>query len=235
MELSYSRLQLITAMLAIGCLAAGAGSASAQDENLNRALKDQQRRSAGLAALAETIKGLMYEYLPEAIVGKPDSEEKAPAPEAATKVEVRDVELTEVPATATSAASDQVADQAALKAAEQAEQLRLHRELLQEAVTKLDIRGTFPKRKQILIGAQNLGVGDNIAIEFKQKLFHLEIIDVTSKDLKMKDRETQTLVNLGIGVSIALPPGMTTTRPPDAFGMAGETPAKSGAAPDPAN
>jgi hypothetical protein len=42
----------------------------------------------------------------------------------------------------------------------EADQQTLYRDALQEVVTKLDIRGTFPKRKQVLVGAQNLSVGD---------------------------------------------------------------------------
>lgn len=212
--------QRIFVLLTLGSLAIASHS-FAQEEELQRAIKDQERRGAGLTALADSIKNLAYKYLPESLVGKPNSEKKTPAPESATQVEVREVKLTESSSTADSVAGDQ------------AEQQRLHREILQEAVTKLDIRGTFPKRKQILIGAQNLGVGDEIAIEFKQKLFNLQILDITSQYLSMKDRESQAQINLAIGVSIALPPGMSTSPPPGTFGMAGEkeTPAATDGAP----
>jgi hypothetical protein len=50
----------------------------------------------------------------------------------------------------------------------------------------------------------------------------LEILDITSAELKMRDTESGIQVSLAIGLTLNLPPGMSSERPPGTFGMGGE-------------
>ncbi|MBL9154048.1 MAG: hypothetical protein JNK37_16265 [Verrucomicrobiales bacterium] len=201
-------------------LVAGSVQTRAQEEDLNRAIADQERRTSGLNALASNLRNMIADWLPAGMVSTP--EETAQTPEPAEKVEVKEVKLAETAATDSSTLAQQ-----------EAEQQRLYREALQTAVTKLEIRGTFPRRKQILIGAKNLNVGDKIDIEFRQKRFHLEILDITAEELKMRDTDSQIQVSLAIGLTHALPPGMSRERPPGTFGMSSD-PAPGSPEPTPA-
>jgi len=94
---------------------------------------------------------------------------------------------------------------------------REYRENLQEAATKLNITGSFPKRKQIMVGAKNLSVGDEIAIRFKENHYDLEILDITSSELKLRDQQSKLEVSVAIGMSLSLPPGMSRKPPPGTF------------------
>lgn len=181
--------------------------ATGQEDMLDMAMKDQDRRKAGLTALITRVKGLVTPYLPEWLV--PREEEAPPVPETSARVSVREVKVAEDPTSAATAA------QAA--ANQQAELERAYREALQVAVSKLNITGTFPQRKQIMVGAQNLAVGDELAIQFRERTYSLEIVDITASELKLKDRESRLQVNLAIGVSLGLPPGMSRTPPPGAM------------------
>ena len=196
---------------------AGLANLSAQEENLEMALKAQDRRIEGLTSLASRVKTLMTQFLPEGWI---ESEEEEPSvPDSSPKVEVREVKLVMNDA----AASDSKPSEAVLTAAQQAElDAQAYLQSLQTAATKLNITGSFPKRKEIMIGAQNLGIGEEIAIEFHNHLYNLEILDVTSSELKLKDQESQMELTVAIGMTLSLPPGMSRSAPPEGFFQSAE-------------
>jgi hypothetical protein len=184
------------------------GDSGAQEEELQMALKTQERRIAGLTALSNQVRNFLADYLPGGFIKKVEETpaESEPIPE----VEVREVKVVETPA----AASD-----ADLKAEEE----KRYQASLLEAATKLDINGAFPKQKMIMIGAQKLTVGDDIAIELRENFFNLEILGIDEKSLRLRDQKSQLEVNVAIGISAGLPPGMSRKPPPGTYlGGAGQ-------------
>ena len=196
----------------------GLSAANAQEELLDRALKDQDRRTKGLTALADQVRGFLSDYLPDGWVDPPQKEEP-PVPESSAKVEVREVKITEAKPEASSTAEGDKPMTEAQKA--ELEKIA-YQQALFEAATKLNITGAFPQRKQVMVGAQNLGVGEEIAIEWKAKLYNLQIVDITATELKLRDKESQYEVSVELGVSLALPPGMSRSMPTDMFRSAPE-------------
>lgn len=181
------------------------GNVGAQEEDLNRAIEDQNRRTKGMTSLASRFKNLISDYLPAGLVEE-EEEPAAPHP-AAMDVAVKEVDVIQ----GESATEDAIA--AAAKQAELDAQAYLG--ALRTATAKMKIAGAFPKTKQIMVGAKNLGVGDEIVIEYEQRRYKLEILDVTSSELKLRDQQSQLELKVAIGMSRALPPGMSRTPPPD--------------------
>lgn len=182
------------------------GNVGAQEEDLNRAIEDQNRRTKGMTSLASRFKNLISDYLPAGLVEEEEEQSAAPHP-AAMDVAVKEVDVIQ----GESATEDAIA--AAAKQAELDEQAYLG--ALRAATAKMKIAGAFPKTKQIMVGAKNLGVGDEIVIEYEQRRYRLEILDVTSSELKLRDQQSQLELKVAIGMSRALPPGMSRTPPPD--------------------
>ncbi len=197
--------------LVIG-LIGGTPSASAQEENLELALRDQNRRIEGLTALTTRIRNLMAQYLPEGWIETEEEAEPA-VPDSSPKVEVREVTLVMNDGAARSgtvATTGTAGDLAAPDA-------ETYRQRLQAAATKLNISGSFPKRKEIMIGARNLGIGEAIAIAYQDQRYDLEILDITSSELKLRDQGSGLELKVAIGMTLALPPGMSRTPPPMSF------------------
>ncbi len=191
--------------LLVVCGLLAAGNAVAQEEDLNRAIEDQNRRTKGMTSLASRFKNLISDYLPAGLVEE-EEEPAAPHP-AAMDVAVKEVDVIQ----GESATEDAIA--AAVEQAELDE--RAYLGALRAATAKMKIAGAFPKTKQIMVGAKNLGVGDEIVIEYEQRRYKLEILDVTSSELKLRDQQSRLELKVAIGMSRALPPGMSRTRPPD--------------------
>ena len=186
-----------------GCLT----ESSAQEENLERAMAAQERRMEGLGSLAEKLKGLVS-WIPGVDGGEEEMDEYTEAMNAGA--EVKGVKLEEGEQ-AGPAKIELEGGNGELSAEEAA---ALYRRNLQVAATKLNIAGALPKTKQILIGAQKLGVGERIGIAYDGNQFSLEILDITAQELKLKDIKSQLELTLEIGVNEALPPGMFRRPPP---------------------
>lgn len=179
----------------------------AQEENLQRALAAHERRVEGMGSLAEKLKGLVS-WIP----GVDGGEEKMDAYTEAmnTGTQVKGVKLRE----AEGAAPVKIELESGNGELSAEEAAALYRQHLQVAATKLNISGVLPKTKQILIGAQKLGVGERIGIVYDGNQFSLEILDITAKELTLKDIKSQIDLTLEIGADEALPPGMFRRPPP---------------------
>lgn len=171
--------------------------ASGQEDLLKDAQEMNERRIKGLKELAEKIKNFGFLKIGQNVLGKLDSREQAEDPFGMAM----DPENALPEAEATEEFVPEGEEEVVLKTS------------LQEALTKLNITGAFPDRKQIMIGAQELGVGDDIVIDYKQTVFNLKILDISSAELTLKDQETQEEAKLAIGFSGSLPPGMTRQVP----------------------
>jgi hypothetical protein len=172
-------------------------TASAQEDELNMALEMNERRVKGLKELAEKIKNFGFLKVGQDVLGKLDSRDQAEDP-FGLAMDPED-ELPEV-----EGSSEPMVE---------GEEETVIRTSLQEALTKLSITGAFPGRKQIMIGAQELGVGDEIVIDYKETVFSLNILKITSSELVLKDRDTQEEASIPIGFSNALPEGMSRQVP----------------------
>lgn len=170
---------------------------SAQEDLLKQAEAMNERRMKGLQDLAEKIKNFGFLKIGQNVLGKLDSREQAEDPFGMAMDPENALPETEV-------AEEVVPD---------GEEEVVLKTSLEEALTKLSITGAFPDRKQIMIGAQELGVGDDIVIDYKETVFTLRIMQITSSELTLKDQETQEVGKLAIGFSGALPAGMTRQVP----------------------
>ena len=177
-------------------LMAGWTPAGAQEEELKMALEMQDRRIAGLTKLADQIKNFGFLKIGQGVMKKLEDRSEKEDP-FGMAMDPED-ELPEI--------------EAAAEGLEEGEEQAL-RTSLQEALTKLNITGVFPARKLVMIGAQELGVGDEIVIEFKETVFNLKILKITNTELGLKDSETQEEATLAIGFSGDLPQGMSRKQP----------------------
>ncbi|MCB1076830.1 MAG: hypothetical protein KDM64_03280 [Verrucomicrobiae bacterium] len=175
----------------------GGSKALAQEDELQMALKMQDDRIKGLTALAEKIKNFNFLSISQGVMKKLESRDQKQDP-FGMAMDPED-ELPEM----------SVPDEGL--GLEEGEEVM--RTSLQEALTKLNITGAIPQRKTIMIGAQELGVGDEIAIQFKETIFNLKILAITSSELKLRDEETQEEASVQIGFSNALPAGMSRQAP----------------------
>lgn len=176
---------------------AAAIPAGAQEEDLKKALEMQDARVKGLTELADKIKNFGFLKIAQGVMGKLESRNQKEDPFGMAmdpENELPEVEAADEPV-------QESEEEAVLKTS------------LQEALTKLNITGVFPARKMIMIGAQELGVGDEIVIDFKETRFDLDILKITNTELVLKDRETQEEANVAIGLSGGLPAGMTRKAP----------------------
>lgn len=169
--------------------------AHAQEENLNKALEMQERRTAGLQRLAERIKSFGFLSKGKEVVTKIEERERkedpfgmAMDPEQA---------LPEV----TPEVTDELVEDAAPKTT------------LQEALSKFHVTGIFPKEQQVMVGAQNLGVGSEVVIDYKGVQFNLQIEKISANEIAMKDMDTGEVASIPLGFDDSLPVGMTRRQP----------------------
>lgn len=176
----------------------GSPSAFAQEEELNMAMQMQDRRIEGLTKLAEQIKNFNFLSLSQGLM---------------KKLENRD--LAEDPFGMAMDPENELPEMAAVEdaAGDRQEEEEILKTTLQEALTKLHITGVFPHKKTIMVGAQDLGVGDEIVIEYKETVFNLQILGITGSELKLRDKETQEEAAVAIGFSNSLPAGMSRSQP----------------------
>lgn len=174
-----------------------AAPALGQEEELQMALEMQDRRIEGLTKLAEQIKNFNFLSMSQGLMKKLEDRDQAEDPFGMAMDPEN--ELPEM------AATEDTGDPQ-----EQEEMLKT---TLQEALTKLHITGVFPHKKTVMVGAQDLRVGDEIVIEYKETVFSLEILAITSAELKLRDKETQEEAAVAIGFSNDLPAGMSRKQP----------------------
>lgn len=203
---THSRHLALTCLTLLFSFAGSLSNSSAQEENLQRAMAAQERRMEGLGSLAEKLKGLVS-WIPGVDGGEEEMDAYTEAMNAGAEVKGVKLEgegVTPAKIELESGSGELSAEEAAA----------LYRQNLQVAATKLNIAGALPKTKQILIGAQKLGVGERIGIAYDGNQFSLEILDITAEELKLKDLKSQLELTLEIGVNEALPPGMFRKPPP---------------------
>lgn len=172
-----------------------APDADAQEENLEMALEMQDRRTAGLKSLADKIKNFNFLSRSQKVVTKLDEKERKQDPFGLAM----DPEEALPEITPDLAADDEISDAPATT--------------LQEALQKLNVTGIFPNKGEIMVGAQNLGVGDAVLIDYKGVAFNLTIEKVAQTELVVKDTDTGETAALAIGFDGKLPEGMSRRRP----------------------
>lgn len=189
--------QLITGGLAIVSLLIITVPGQAQEEQLQMAIEMQGNRVAGLNSLAEKIEKFQkFGFLQKSqgVVNKLDERERKQDPfgmamdpeDDLPEIEIEDMDegLEEAPTTS-----------------------------LQEALSKFSVTGIFPKEQQVMVGAQNLGIGDKVVIDYKGVSFNLEIATISAKEIAMKDLDTGETASVHLGFDDSLPAGMSRRRP----------------------
>ena len=78
---------------------------------------------------------------------------------------------------------------------------------LEEAVARFRVSGVVPSRKEVIVGARSLGIGDKVLIEHREVRFQLVIVEVTPHKISLKDTETGEIA----GVDLGIVPGMLPT------------------------
>ncbi len=184
-----------------------AEQAAGQEENLEMALADQNRRVAGINSLAKQVRGF-FSWIP----GMEEEEEDTGPPVEVPEVQMKEVKLIENQE-ATREAVDAVAEKARMEA-------EVYRQQLQAATAKINISGAFPRTKEIMVGAKRLGVGEGLAVQYHENLFQLEILDINKEELKLRDEKSKLEISISISVADELPPGMFRKPPPDQFQVA---------------
>ena len=84
---------------------------------------------------------------------------------------------------------------------------------LQEAVSKFRVTGVCPSRKEVIVGAQSLGVGDNVVIKHGDFSFNLKISKVDANSVELTDLDTGETAGVTLGIVQAIPEGMTRKQP----------------------
>ena len=182
-------------MLVIGgCLACH--QSQAQEDNLEMALKMQDRRVEGLTALAERIKSFGFLGKSQNVLKKLEDKDRKEDPFGMAM----DPEE-ELPEIVAEAGIDEVPEEAQMRTS------------LQEALQKFQPSGFFPSRGEIIVGAQNLGVGDEVVIDYKGVVFNLTIQKVSEDEIVMKDSDTGEEAGVQLGFANHLPEGMSRRRP----------------------
>lgn len=169
----------------------GAGESYAQEENLQMALEMQDKRAAGLNSLAEKIKNFNFFGLSSKTVTKLDERERSEDPFGMAMDPEKDLPEIEIP--------EELEE----------EDFSIPATSLQEALQKLNISGLFPGQQMIIIGAQNLGINDNVVIEYSGVTFSLEIVKISQTEIQLKDTETGEIGSVSTGFGDVLPAGMS--------------------------
>jgi len=78
---------------------------------------------------------------------------------------------------------------------------------LEEAVARFRVSGVVPKRREVIVGARSLGIGDRVLIEHREVRFQLTIVDITSHRISLKDQETGEIASVDLGI---VPEGLPT-------------------------
>jgi hypothetical protein len=184
-------------LMLLGLMVGFASSSSqAQEENLDMALKMQERRVAGLTALAERIKSFGFLGKSQNVLNKLEDRERKEDPFGMAM----DPEE-ELPEIVAEAGTEEVPEEAQVRTS------------LQEALQKFQPSGFFPSRGEIIVGAQNLGVGDEVVIDYKGVVFNLIIQKVSEEEIVMKDSDTGEEAGVHLGFANNLPEGMSRRRP----------------------
>ncbi len=187
---------LVLVCLAAASFQVAAVPAGAQEEQLQMALEMQDKRIAGLNRLADKIKNFGFLSRSKEVVTKLDDRERKQDPFGMAMDP--EEELPEVVA-------EEIIDETGMEEAPGT--------TLQEALSKFHVTGIFPKTKEVMVGAQNLGVGDTVVIDYKGVTFNLNIEDVTQNEISVKDLDTGEIASVNLGFNNALPPGMSRRQP----------------------
>ena len=84
---------------------------------------------------------------------------------------------------------------------------------LQEAVSKFRVTGVYPNRKEVIVGAQSLRVGDHVVIKHRDVSFHLKLTKVVADSVELVDTETGEVAGVTLGIVQSIPAGMTRKQP----------------------
>lgn len=179
------------ALLIVGCLLCLPAIGSAQEEQLQAAMEMQDRRVEGLTKLADRISSIAFLQFARDLLQKLGSKNRKVDPfgmamdpeEAVPDVVAAPEEATE--------------EEAGPKTT------------LEEAVSKFVVTGLFPNRKEVIVGARNLKVGDVVVIRHSDVEFNLRIDSVTSDAVGLMDTETGEKAFVALDVTgDGLPAGM---------------------------
>jgi len=78
---------------------------------------------------------------------------------------------------------------------------------LEEAVARFRVSGVVPRRREVIVGARSLGIGDRVLIEHREVRFQLSIVDITPHRISLKDQETGEIASVDLGI---VPEGLPT-------------------------
>ena len=169
--------------------------ASGQEEELNAALAMKEKREEGLNKLAERIQNFGFLDYARKLVDRLDKRERKVDP-FGMPMDPKQEGGAEVPM----AMDDPIEDGPKTS--------------LQEAVSRFRVTGVYPNRKEVVVGAQSLRVGDQILIKHGEVDFNLEISKVEKDSVELVDLETGEIAGVSLGIVQAIPQGMTRKRPP---------------------
>lgn len=87
---------------------------------------------------------------------------------------------------------------------------------LEEAVARFTVSGVVPKRREVIVGARSLGIGDRVLIEHREVRFQLTIVEITPHRISLKDQETGEIASVDLGIIPEdLPTAVTGTGAPE--------------------
>ena len=88
----------------------------------------------------------------------------------------------------------------AVVVAEEVEEAPRQVTTLEEAVARFRVSGVVPRRREVIVGARSLGVGDRILIEHREVRFDLSIVEITAREISLKDGETGEIATVELGI-----------------------------------
>ena len=176
--------------------------ASAQEENLKAAMSMKDQRKEGISDLGDRVQNFFVLKFARKLVEKLESRDR----------EVDPFGMAMDP-------EQELADIVVQSVDEETEEEKV-KTSLEEALSKFQVTGIFPGRKEIMIGAQTLRVGDRLLIKHQGAVFHLAIAGIDSKKVSLQDTETGEHASVPHGVLGGLPPGMHREKPVLASGEA---------------
>lgn len=168
--------------------------ANAQEENLKTALETQDRRKQGLKELQDKVQNFFFLKFARDLVEKLEKRDREVDPFGMAMDPEHELAMPVVEAT------EEEGDEKVKTS-------------LEEALSKFHVTGVFPSRREVMIGAQTLGVGDQLVIKHQGAEFHMEIADIDTKEVRLRDTDTGEKATVPHGVVAGLPAGMLREKP----------------------
>lgn len=167
------------------------------DDMLDMAVSQQNRQATGISSIADTFARIMTFGASKKVVDKIEERDRKQDPFGMAMDPENAIEEP------VAAAEEETGE-------EEPEAVRTS---LQEALGKFRVNGIFPARQEIIVGAQNLGVGDAVVIDYQADRFNLVIVRISQDEILMRDTDTGEEAGVPLGFASSMPAGMHRRQP----------------------